>query len=133
MIQCPQCCCRDYIEKINTVGDDNHATHHCSNCNHSFIAAGVGSIYERTIECWGIDNQLSQAQEELAELIVAINHYRRLGCKANGAWEHVCGEIADVEIMIEQLKVILGTAAHAKIHTVRMLKLSNITKMLEGK
>lgn len=48
-------------------------------------------------------DQLNIAQEELAELIQAISKWKRY--KNNQARENIIEEIADVTIMLEQLKM----------------------------
>lgn len=57
--------------------------------------------------------QIGQATEELAELIVALHHYERVydasfDASTRRAYMHVAEEIADVEIMLEQIKHILN-------------------------
>ena len=57
--------------------------------------------------------QIGQATEELAELIVALHHYERvynagLDASTRQAYMHVAEEIADVEIMLEQIKHIMN-------------------------
>ena len=57
--------------------------------------------------------QIGQATEELAELIVALHHYERvynagLDASTRQEYMHVAEEIADVEIMLEQIKHILS-------------------------
>lgn len=52
--------------------------------------------------------QIRQAAEELAELIVALHHYERVYNSGLDASMHVAEEIADVEIMMEQIKHILN-------------------------
>ena len=52
---------------------------------------------------YGETNQLNQLQEELAELIMAVNKYKR--DKEN--IDNLIEEIADVEIMIQQIKYLL--------------------------
>jgi hypothetical protein len=64
------------------------------------------SLEERALEVWGVEAQLRQAQEELAELIAAINRYMRQRTQSDAVVE----EIADVEIMLAQLKVVFGAA-----------------------
>ena len=59
---------------------------------------------KQAIQVWGIDAQLNMVIEECAELIVSINHYRR----ERVDHRDVLGECVDVEIMIDQLKMILG-------------------------
>jgi len=61
-------------------------------------------IYEKAVEHWGIEAQVKVATEECAELIVALCKINRT---VNGSSiVDVLEEIADVEIMLEQLKVI---------------------------
>jgi len=58
----------------------------------------------KAIAKWGRTSQIDMLQEECAELIVAINKYKRNNV---GTIEAVLEEIADVEIMIDQIKVLL--------------------------
>ena len=58
-------------------------------------------------------NQIGQAAEELAELIVALHHYERvynsgLDASTRQEYMHVAEEIADVEIMMDQIRYILN-------------------------
>lgn len=57
-------------------------------------------IMKSAISCFGADAQENQAIEECAELIQAISHKHR------GRENNISEEIADVEIMLEQLKLI---------------------------
>lgn len=57
--------------------------------------------------------QIGQAAEELAELIVALHHYERvynsgLDASTRQEYMHVAEEIADVEIMLDQIRYILN-------------------------
>lgn len=52
------------------------------------------------VEAWGRDAQLAQAQEELAELIVALSHYRRA---RKGSRAEVLTELLDVDMMLSQI------------------------------
>lgn len=56
------------------------------------------------IEKFGVDNQLDQAQEELAELIQAISKYKR---GFSDGRKRVIEELTDTEIMIMQIKIML--------------------------
>jgi len=58
------------------------------------------NIYDRAIKCYGVKNQVLKAVEELNELSTSLLHWTFN--KENNVLE----EIADVEIMIEQLKII---------------------------
>lgn len=55
----------------------------------------------RAIEVWGVGSQLDQAQEELAECVVAINHLRR----DRVGMEKLAEEMADVRLCFDQLEV----------------------------
>lgn len=57
-------------------------------------------LYQRAINAWGISTQVTVAIEELSELIKEL-------CKAQrstGDLQHIAEEVADVEIMCEQLR-----------------------------
>lgn len=66
------------------------------------------NIYERLIERYGPEKQLEMVIEECAELIKAIQKYKRVkpGHEKKVVEADVIGEGVDVEIMIEQLKLI---------------------------
>lgn len=65
------------------------------------------NILAEAVKAWGVDSQVTMAFEEMAELTQALCKLRR----NNYRWgdgtpyrEQVKEEIADVELMIEQLK-----------------------------
>ena len=61
-------------------------------------------IYKRALEKWGVETQIKMCIEELAELIQTLIKYGR---KINGSNKNdIAEEIADVELMIEQMKVV---------------------------
>ena len=60
-------------------------------------------IPKAAIEFYGVDHQLNKATEEFGELIQAVNKWRE--SPENGKF-NLIQEIADVEIMIFQLKEI---------------------------
>ena len=61
-------------------------------------------ILRDAVRMYGAPAQLDQFIEELAELIVAINHLRR----GRADIEHVLQEMVDVDIMMKQMKIILN-------------------------
>lgn len=61
-------------------------------------------VFDTAIRTYGKNAQINVAIEECAELIVALQHHARNKCAA----KDVVSEIADVEIMITQLKMIFG-------------------------
>jgi len=54
------------------------------------------------LEMWGIEAQLRMLQEECGELVAAVNRFMR----GRGDPHDVIEEIADVGLMIEEMKVI---------------------------
>ena len=64
-------------------------------------------------ETYGFDAQSRQCIEEMAELTVALNKYHRITNDMNYVYEHtkcidsIKEEIADVTIMLEQIKYLL--------------------------
>ncbi len=61
-------------------------------------------ILQTAIEHYGVEKQLNKVQEELGELITAISKWRNDKHTING----LIDEIADVEIMVNQLGLILN-------------------------
>lgn len=53
---------------------------------------------------WGRQSQFDQLHEELGELIVALNHFKRNRCTL----KDVAIEMADVRLMLNAIQVILG-------------------------
>lgn len=81
------------------------------------------SIYLKAIRNWGIRTQLEMAQEEATELALAVRKMIKNPSAENQS--AVAGEIADVEIMIEQLKVtydLTKEVGYIKRQKVRKLK-----------
>ena len=70
------------------------------------------ALYEAAVEKFGEIAQIDQATEEMAELIVVLNKYKRYVNFRQGNKEeilaHIAEERADVEIMLNQLHVIFG-------------------------
>ena len=72
----------------------------------------MDKIIKQIADHYGM-KQIGQATEELAELIVALHHYERvynsgLDASTRQEYMHVAEEIADVEIVLEQIKHILN-------------------------
>ena len=58
-------------------------------------------LYEGAVEQWGNDAQIDMIQEECLELALAIRKYRRKPTQET--YDHMCEELADVIIMVEQV------------------------------
>ena len=69
-------------------------------------------VYNKAKATWGIDAQVTKAIEELSELQKEL-------CKFlldDGNMEHITEEMADVEIMIEQLELIFENKWQVREH-----------------
>ena len=86
-------------------------------------------ILKKAIEKYG-EKQLDQAQEELAELIVAISKHKRNANKLTIA--NVIEEIADVRIMLKQVMMLLNIEEF-QIKNEELYKLNRLKKRLEVK
>ena len=62
------------------------------------------AILRRAIEVYGCHAQINMALEEMGELIVALQHELR----GRASHVEVCEEVADVQIMMEQLAMMFG-------------------------
>ena len=82
-------------------------------------------LYRQAITKWGAGAQLAMLHEEVGELLVCIGHVGR-GRKTG---EDLCGEIADVRIMLEQL-VILAELSEDDIAAITDVKLARLAKRL---
>lgn len=63
-----------------------------------------GDIYQRAIDAFGCESQIQIAIEEMAELTAALYHHERGRCHGLA----VAREIADVLIVVEQLRLLFG-------------------------
>ncbi|MDD3263439.1 MAG: antitoxin [Candidatus Nanoarchaeia archaeon] len=86
-------------------------------------------LYKKIIEIRGKDSQCHQAMEECAELTVALSHYVR---KRPNSIEEIIEELGDVEIMIQQLKVMFGKIFEAKVEENKIKKINNLLKEVEN-
>jgi hypothetical protein len=64
-------------------------------------------ILDKIIERWGVDSQIDKAIEEMSELTQALLKLRSATIHKKdftAEEDHVCEEIADVSLMMEQLR-----------------------------
>lgn len=66
------------------------------------------SIFQRAIDAWGRIDQINKTTEECAELIVSLRHDTCIDHKDHNNSMPVITEMADVAIMLEQMKLIYG-------------------------
>lgn len=83
-------------------------------------------IYRQAVKWFGVEHQIKKAAEELGELIQALMRY------SNGepVIGNVCEEIADVEIMLEQLKIILGERYEKYLEAKKAEKIGKLARYL---
>jgi DNA-directed RNA polymerase subunit F len=70
------------------------------------------NIYEQAVNKFGADHQILKAVEELNELAVALMHYR----DGKATSEQVMNEVADVQILFEQLELIFEMESAPFVH-----------------
>lgn len=68
------------------------------------------ALLEHAIRLYGETAQMDMAVEEMAELTKAICKVKRASCAAEAAaaLENAVEEMADVQIMLDQLRIIFG-------------------------
>jgi len=84
-------------------------------------------LYEQAIEKWGTRPQLRMAQEECAELISAINRLLRDRTDIYPVAE----EVADVLIMAEQTRIIVGSGLVDRIKKEKLDRLKHRIERVE--
>ena len=92
-------------------------------------------VYKEAEELWGLIAQYDQAIEEMGELIVAINKYKRKCLygeyKENKKVEdNLVEEIAGVKMCLEQLEDFVGSEKVNAIFDVKMQKLQEQIKYM---
>ena len=83
-------------------------------------------LYSRAVSTFGETSRLILAIEEMSELIKELSKYTR-GRENIGS---ICEEMADVEIMLEQLKIVFRNRAAVDYH--RSQKLQRLSDKLNG-
>ena len=85
------------------------------------------SVMLRALDVRGCDNQMVQTMEECDELAVAVSHLRRF--RTAEARQEMIGEIADVEIMCEQMKMEFD--CHQEVAAKVVEKLARLERKLD--
>ena len=83
------------------------------------------ALLDRAITAYGAPAQMDMAVEEMAELTKALCKVKRVSCaaEAKAVLENVVEEMADVQIMLDQLRIIFGrSAAEAEEYKLERLK-----------
>lgn len=87
-------------------------------------------ILERAIGTYGYHAQVNMCLEEMAELAKALLKMQRSDGDVMEKMDNIREEIADVQIMIDQMRMIYGPEA---IDRVERVKLTRLEKRLEGR
>lgn len=89
------------------------------------------NLLEKAIEHFGEESQMNMVQEECSELIQAISKYRRAADikDLRNSRENILEEVADVEIMLDQLKIIVN-ATESELFYYRQYKLNRLQKRI---
>lgn len=83
-------------------------------------------VLQRALDTYGSVLQIVMVFEEMSELQKELCKYLR----GRGSFEHIAEEIADVEIMIEQMKMLFCCADD--VHKVRRRKVERLKERLDN-
>jgi hypothetical protein len=83
---------------------------------------------QKAIDIWGKRAQLEMAQEESTELALAIRKFIRQDSEERLI--DMCGEIADVEIMIEQIKYMFPSI-QSRVDDIKIFKINRLKGRLD--
>lgn len=89
------------------------------------------ALLDREITTYGAPAQMDMAVEEMAELTKALCKVKRVSCaaEAKAVLENVVEEMADVQIMLDQLRIIF----HRSAEEVEEAKLERLKNRLDGR
>ena len=89
-------------------------------------------LYKTAVDYWGVPAQVDMCIEEMSELTKAICKWKRTldMTKEPDAVRHIAEEVADVEIMLEQMKMIFSIDEQVNIE--KDFKLIRLKERLEG-
>lgn len=100
------------------------------------------ALLDRAITTYGAPAQMDMAVEEMAELTKALCKVKRASCaaEAKAALENAVEEMADVQIMLDQLRIIFGRSTaeieedklRRLLRRINSYKESNIRKWLNS-
>ena len=114
----------DYCDECGGTGEINEDVEPANSVKNT------RSIYKRAVDLWGQPTQINMAIDECAELIKQLSKIDR---RVNGSDEYkVAEEVADVEIMMEQLRYIIGADKVDVVKRRKLERLLNLIKYGEG-
>lgn len=77
------------------------------------------SIFKQAVEKWGHTSQINMMIEECSEMITTLRHLDR----GRASHADVCGEVADLEIMCEQMRVMFNPRTINRFKVDKLLRL----------
>lgn len=86
-------------------------------------------ILKQAIEQFGVENQTEMIKEECLELALALQRFKRNPCDTNV--DNIIDELADVNIMIEQAKIMFPTDLIQKRIDYKMERLEKRIKAIK--
>jgi len=87
----------------------------------------TAALYRAALDKWGADAQTAMCVEEMSELTKELCKWKR----GKDNFNEIAEEIADVEIMLEQMKLLHKVSA--LVETVKVYKRNRLTERLEVK
>lgn len=92
------------------------------------------ALLDRAITAYGAPAQMDMAVEEMAELTKALCKVKRVSCaaEAKAVLENVVEEMADVQIMLDQLRIIFHRSTE-EVEEVEEAKLERLKNRLDGR
>lgn len=123
-----------FLGKINALETENELLRGTSaEMNGEYDRASSDErIMQQAIETYGVQAQCDVAIEEMAELTKAIVKIRRVADdyeKTQAALDNLLEEIADVDIMVEQMKIVWG---QKDVEEYRRKKLARLDRRLNN-
>lgn len=90
-------------------------------------------IFQKALDKWGFNSQVKQLFEEMAELVIALNKFDRAQNDdiREGRVYAIIDEIADVELMLDQMKYIFY--CKERVEERYKMKLDRLIKMVTEK
>lgn len=86
-------------------------------------------ILQDAVRTFGEDSQMLMMIEEMSELTQAICKYRRANDDASekDAWDNIREEMADVQIMLDQMKIMFSD-----VQDIDRMKMERLEKRLQA-
>ncbi len=90
----------------------------------------MNDIYKQAITKWGNSSQIEMLIEECSEVIQATQKLKRAfyskdSDRIKKAEEHICEELADLSIMLEQMYIVFDKSIIDKFKDEKLIRLEN--------